>query len=110
VVSTPSLGGRDYYFDEEYCIIAEPNPRSIREAVDALIARAVPREVVRAKTLARVEVDRVRYIASVQELIDRGGGSVQFADRFRSLIHGRGILRWRSMVEFSSTVAAAVGT
>jgi len=108
VVSTPSLGGRDHYFDKEYCIIAQPDPRTIREAVDALVARAVPREVVRAKTLARVETDRARYVAFVQELIDRGGSSVQFADRFRSLIHGRGISVWRSMVEFSSTVAAAL--
>jgi hypothetical protein len=111
VVSTPSLGGRDYYFDDEYCIIAEPNPRSIREAVEALIRRAVPREYVRAKTLARVEVDRARYIALVQGLIDRERGSVQFADRFRSLIHGQGILPWRrSMSEFASAVVAEVET
>ena len=86
VVSTPSLGGRDYYFDDEYCIIAAPNPRSIRGAVEALITRAVPREYVRAKTLARVEVDRARYIAFVQGLIDRARGSAQFADRFSNLI------------------------
>jgi len=107
VVSTPSLGGRDRYFDDDYCIIAEPDPRSVREAVDALLARAVPREFVRAKTLARVQTDRARYIALVQGLIDRAGGSVQFSDRFWSLIRGRGILNWRSMGEFSSTVVAA---
>src|SRR6516165_5389101 len=97
VVSTPSLGGRDHYFDDEYCIIAEPNPRSVREAVEALITRAVPREYVRARTVARVEVDRARYIAIVQGLIDHARGAAQFADRFRVLIHGKGILPWRSM-------------
>jgi glycosyltransferase involved in cell wall biosynthesis len=110
VVSTPSLGGRDHYFDDEYCIIAEPNPRSIREAVDALVARAIPRDVVRAKTLARVEADRARYIALVQGLIDRTGSPTQFADRFWSLVRGQGILRWRSMGEFATTVAAALAT
>ena len=25
VVSTPSLGGRDHYFDDEYCLIAPPD-------------------------------------------------------------------------------------
>ena len=108
IVSTPSQGGRDYYFDDTYCIIAEPNPRSIREAVDALVGRAVPREFVRAKTLARVEADRARYVALVQELIDRTEGSVQFAGRFCQLIRGRGILPWRSMEEFSSAVTAAL--
>jgi hypothetical protein len=41
VVSTPSVGGRDFYFDDEFCIIAQPDPRSIREAVEAMIARAI---------------------------------------------------------------------
>ena len=108
IVSIPSLGGRDYYFDDEYCIIAEPNPRSIREAVEALVTRAVPREVVRAKTLIRVEADRARYIALVQELIGREGSAEQLSDRFRALIRARDILAWRSMDEFSSTVATAL--
>ena len=91
---------------------SSPNPirRSIREAVQALITRAVPREYVRAKTLARVEVDRARYIAFVQGLIDRARGSAQFADRFSNLIHGEGILPWRSMSEFASAVVAEVET
>jgi glycosyltransferase involved in cell wall biosynthesis len=110
VVSTPSVGGRDRYFDDEFCIIAEPNPRSIREAVDALVTRAVPREFVRAKTVARIETDRARYIALVQGLIDRAGGSAQFADQFWKLTRGQGILKWRSMREFSSTVVAALKT
>lgn len=62
VVSTPSLGGRDYFFDDEFCIICAPDPRSVREAVEALLARNVPRDYVRAKTLARVNIERRRYI------------------------------------------------
>jgi hypothetical protein len=31
VVSTPSIGARDYFVDDEFCIICEPDPRSIRE-------------------------------------------------------------------------------
>ena len=93
VVSTPSLGGRDHYFDNEYCIIAQPDPHAIRGAVEAADRPCeCNAKYIRAKTLARVEADRARYIALVQGLIDRAGGSVQFAERFRSLIHGRGIL------------------
>ncbi len=104
VVSTPSLGGRDYFFDEEFCLIAEPDPRSIREAVDALIARNVPRDYVRSRTLARVELVRRRYIDLVQELIDRAGGTFQFEDRFWRCTRGVGVMHWRSMKEFSATV------
>ena len=105
VVSTPSLGGRDYFFDDEFCIICEPDARSVREAVEALIARNVPRDFVRAKTLARVGLERKRYINLVQELIDRAGGNMRFEERFWQLTRGKTIMRWRSMKEFSETVS-----
>jgi hypothetical protein len=108
VVSTPSLGGRDYFFDDEFCIIAEPDPRSIRDAVDALVGRNVPRDYVRAKTLARVEAERRRYIDFVQELIDRDGGTSRFEDRFWECTRGGTLIYWRSMKEFSETVVRAV--
>lgn len=109
VVSTPSLGGRDQYFDAEYCIVADPDPRAIRNAVEQLIARDVPRSLVRARTMARIDADRARYIAYVQALIDRVGGDEKFADRFWSLLRGAGIMRWRPMTEFSQTVLSAIG-
>lgn len=108
VVSTPSLGGRDYFFDDEFCIICKPDPRSVREAVDALIARDIPRDYVRAKTLARVDLDRRRYIDFVQELIDRARGNMRFEDRFWQLTRGETILYYRPMREFSETVRQLV--
>jgi glycosyltransferase involved in cell wall biosynthesis len=108
VVSTPSLGGRDYFFDDDFCIIAEPDPRSIRDAVDALVARNIPRDHVRSKTLAKVELERSRYIGLVQELIDEAGGSGRFEARFWELTRGLTIMRWRSMKEFSETVARSM--
>jgi glycosyltransferase involved in cell wall biosynthesis len=108
VVSTPSLGGRDYYFDDEYCIVADPDPRAVREAVEQLIARDVPRDHVRARTLARVEADRARYIAFVQARIDQAGGRENFADRFWKLIRGPSVMHWQAMTDFSKTVLAAI--
>jgi len=108
VVSTPSMGGRDHYFDDEFCLIAPPDPRSVRDAVLALIARNPPRDYVRAKTLARVEADRRRYIALVQDLIDRAGGREQFSDRFWKCTRAETILRWRSMDELSATLGKAL--
>lgn len=108
VVSTPSLGGRDYFFDDEFCIICAPDPRSVRDAVDALLARNVPRDYVRAKTLARVEFERSRYIGLVQKLIDRAGGNMRFEEQFWQLTRGQTILHYRSMKEFSETVRRLV--
>jgi hypothetical protein len=68
----------------------------------------LPRDYVRAKTLARVEVDRRRYIALVQDMIDRAGGREQFSDRFWKCTRGETIMRWRSMVELSAILGEAL--
>lgn len=104
VVSTPSLGGRDVYFDPEFCEIVDPDPENVRAAVADLVARSVPRNHVRQATLRRVKADRQRYIALVQRLIDRAGGSGDFATRFHQLLRGEGIMTIRSMKEFGSLV------
>ncbi len=106
VVSTPSLGGRDYFFDDEYCIICEPDPRNVREAVEALIRRNVPRDYVRAKTLARVEAQRRQYIDLVQDIIDRAGEKGRFEQHFWELLHGPSIMHWRDMSEFTEEIGA----
>lgn len=109
VVSTPSLGGRDYFFDNEFCLICDPDPRSVREAVEALIARDVPRDYVRGKTLARIEVMRQHYINFVQDLIERAGGKMRFDERFRHLLNGpHGFVHWRQPYEFAALAKATI--
>ncbi|HLY54396.1 MAG TPA: glycosyltransferase, partial [Stellaceae bacterium] len=66
VVSTPSRGGRDLFFDDRYCLVAEPEPRAIADAVARLIARDVPREEIRSATLERMVPFRRRLV----ELVD----------------------------------------
>jgi glycosyltransferase involved in cell wall biosynthesis len=73
VVSTPSLGGRDTYFEDDYCIIAPADPRSIRDAVAALAARCIPRDYVRSRTLAKVEKDRARFIEIINRILAEAG-------------------------------------
>lgn len=58
IVSTPSLGGRDRYFHPETSLIVDPNPRAVRDAVAALVARNIPREYVREKALAMIAPQR----------------------------------------------------
>ncbi len=104
VVETPTVGGRDYFFDKEFCVTVEPDPRSVRDAVDALIARNIPRDHIRAKTLAKVEAERRRYISFVQEIIDRAGGDEQFESRFWRLTRGKSIVNWQRMEEFHAGI------
>ena len=109
IVSTPSIGGRDYFFDPDYCVIAPADPRSIAEAVAGLIARNIPRDYIRQRTLARVERERARFIAFVQERIDRDGGGTGFAARFEDLIRSWEIKPWLTDIRgFAERLDAAV--
>ncbi|MFA5958051.1 hypothetical protein [Hyphomicrobium sp.] len=74
VVSTPSIGGRDVFFDPEYVIICEPDPRSVRDAVAALKERDIPRQYIREKTLQKIEPERLRFLALIDELSEELGG------------------------------------
>lgn len=78
VVSTPSKGGRDIYLDPEYCMVCEPDPAAVRDAVGVLRARNIPRELIRARTLARIQADRGRFLAVVDDLIEQLGGERRY--------------------------------
>ncbi|MEP9386670.1 glycosyltransferase [Mesorhizobium sp. KR9-304] len=79
VVSTPSIGGRDVYFDEEYCLVVPPDPRSIAEAVQALKVRGIPRTHIRERTLKRLENDRARFIGLLNAILEESGSDSRFS-------------------------------
>ncbi|HEX3065618.1 MAG TPA: glycosyltransferase, partial [Dongiaceae bacterium] len=109
IVSTPSIGGRDYFFDPDYCVIAPADPRSIAEAVAALIARNIPRDYIRQKTWARVERERARFTAFVQNRIGRRGGDDKFAARFEELVRSWQVKPWLTNVRgFAEQLDSAV--
>jgi glycosyltransferase involved in cell wall biosynthesis len=85
VVSTPSQGGRDYFFDPEYCAVVPPDARAIRDATAALLARRIPRDYIRSRTMARAERERRGFISFVQTLYDDAGVSRAFADEWNAV-------------------------
>ena len=78
VVSTPSLGGRDVFFDPEYCMVCEPDASAVRDAVEAMKARKLPRDYIRARTLAKIEPERRRFLAIADDMIAGLGGRRRF--------------------------------
>lgn len=68
VVSTPSQGGRDIYFDSEYCIVCAPHPRAVRDAVASLISRNIPQEYIRTKSLQKVVAARGRFKCEINRM------------------------------------------
>jgi glycosyltransferase involved in cell wall biosynthesis len=80
VVSTPSIGGRDVYFDHEYCTICDPEPGAVRHAVESFLSRRIPREYIRERTLAKIEEPRQQFLSLVNDLSERLGGQRLYGD------------------------------
>jgi glycosyltransferase involved in cell wall biosynthesis len=71
VVSTGSIGGRDEYFDDRFCLICDDNPASIAAAVKEAVSRNLDPQAIRNAFLAKVMERRARLL---QSIICRTGG------------------------------------
>jgi glycosyltransferase involved in cell wall biosynthesis len=109
IVATPCRGGRDHFFDAETWIVVPPDPRAVREAVDAMQARALPRHAVRARVMARLERDRQHFVDFVQSIIEQEGAGVPFEPNFRPFLRKGAFERWVSMRDFAMETWNAVG-
>jgi hypothetical protein len=94
-VFAPLLGEPVVSFDPDYCIIAEPTPRSVREAVESLRARNIPRGYVRARTVAKLAVERQRFRAFVEEIKARHGVPRTYGTK--GVFSGAPFHRWRTV-------------
>ena len=74
IVTTPSIGGRDTYFDPEFCWTVPAEPATVAAAVQAMKEKEFPPDYIRTKTLRRIEVDRTRFMDLLNR-IREGGGS-----------------------------------
>lgn len=72
VVSTPSGGGRDFWFDNYNSIICEPIEESVKECVDILINRLnnneIDRELIRNNQIEKMNNIRKNFIDKTEEL------------------------------------------
>ena len=95
VVSTPSIGGREVFFDPEFCIVCDPDPPAVRQAVESLRSRYISRECVRERTLAKIEPERRRFLALLDELRESLGGPRQFDDGAWPFPNASDLLLWK---------------
>ena len=104
IVSTPSLGGRDVYFDPDYCLVVEPEPTAIRRAVDRLRDRAIPREEIRGRTLEKVRAQRLELTAFLSSLLQRKGSSAPPLETW-PFSGTEGLMRWATVREIAALVS-----
>ena len=63
VVSTPSLGGRDVFYDDDYAAIVPPEPAAIKAAVEKFLRVRPPALEIRRRTLVKIYALRRRFAA-----------------------------------------------
>jgi glycosyltransferase involved in cell wall biosynthesis len=79
VVSTPNVGGRDYFLDAPHCVTAASEPGAVAEAVAYLCGQCFDPLAIRRATLGKMLPHRARLIALVQSIVDASGGGTDFA-------------------------------
>ena len=95
VVSTPSLGGRDTWFDPRFSRIVPADPRAIADAVQELISLNISPTLIRNATIARMSEHRHRFTTAVQKIHTAEGTGRDFAREFyTNFRHKCG--RWRA--------------
>ena len=62
IVSTPSVGGRDTFFDEGYVEIVDATPEAVNQGVLKMLERRIPPDEIRQKTLRKFAEHRNRLI------------------------------------------------
>lgn len=75
VVSTFSIGGRDQFFDDDFCAVVPPDPALVASAVRELAARELPRTHVRMRTMHKLAPHRERLMQVVMQLLASVGHS-----------------------------------
>jgi glycosyltransferase involved in cell wall biosynthesis len=62
VVSTESRGGRDQYYNNDFCLIVKDTPEAIRSAVEEMISRNINPIHIRKWAIDRVNKDRDKHV------------------------------------------------
>ena len=88
VVSTPSKGGRDEFFNEQNSIIVPPDSKAVAHAVQQWKNHPPDPQVIREQTLRQFNQLRLDYCAYIAELIRKGGGSQQSPEALMQLYFG----------------------
>jgi glycosyltransferase involved in cell wall biosynthesis len=98
VVTTPSLGGRDVFFDDEIALTVEPVPEAVKAGVDEMITRNISPALIRQRTVGRLHEHRRTFISLIQSIYDREGVVRSFAEEWEGLFSNK-LLKNRNHLE-----------
>ena len=89
VVSTKSLGGRDIFFEDEYVLIVDDNAKAVKESVRTMIKRNLSPDMIRRKTIDKIQQHRERFISTVQNIYDEDNVNRNFAEEWNKIFFNK---------------------
>lgn len=95
VVTTPALGGRMWWIDNEVGRVVAADAESVHNAVEELIERDIDPNFIRTKTLDRIGCFRDVLFTLGQDYLDSSGVDIDFRSQFESKV-SPWFFRWRS--------------
>ena len=94
VVSTHSKGGRDVFFDDEYCRVVPPDAIAVRDAVYKLIDEKIDPIYIRNKTIEKMRIHRKILIDIVQGIYNIEGIQRNFQDEWNTVYINKMLDTW----------------
>lgn len=115
VVSTPSEGGRDSFFEPPHVRIVVPTPEAVAAAVEGLCAERHDPMTIHHRTVALMAPHRARFVAHVDATFRAAGETRSFAADWGTVIRHRltdlslvGASRRASIAGYNEAILAAV--
>jgi glycosyltransferase involved in cell wall biosynthesis len=109
VVSTPSRGGRDEWFDAEVATVIDADAERVREAAEAWLARRPSAQRIRARTLDRMWAHRRRFFDLIDRIRTSEGHGGRFEDEWPGVFFNK-LVRWRRPYEVMHHLDADVAS
>jgi len=101
VVTTPALGGRDFFFEPEFSSTVEPDRTAVAEAVEHFKLAGLDPLQIRTATLRRVYSERERFFNFINGLLRAEGERRDIRDEWESIFCNK-LLGWEPLDVFLS--------
>lgn len=89
IISTPSKGGRDEFFDQENTLIVPPEAEAVAQAAHYWKKHAPDPYAIRERTLNRINHMRQKYCTYIAALIKKGGGDKIHPEKLMQIYFGK---------------------
>jgi glycosyltransferase involved in cell wall biosynthesis len=89
VASTPNRGGRDHFFDDDFCLTVDADAEDVRRGVQELISRRLDPDEINRRTLEKLQAERSRFTQLLNDIRTESGSHERFST---AEVFGHGVL------------------